>query len=248
MNGIRAVLKKGFWDWFEKESPDVLCLQETKATKKDLEDHVLEPKGYHTVWNSADRRGYSGVVTFHKKKPREIHLGMGLKKFDGEGRLIRSVYRDFDLLNVYFPSGTSGPERLKFKLQFYDAFLDYCDALRAEGKKLVIAGDVNTAHRPIDLKNPKANEKNSGFLPEERAWIDRFIEHGYVDAFRKLYPETVRYTWWTYRFKARDRNIGWRIDYFFLSEDLVKKVKDAFIQTEVTGSDHCPIGLELKAQ
>jgi exodeoxyribonuclease III len=247
VNGVRAVLKKGFWDWFETESPDILCLQETKAQPDDLHDGILEPPGYHAVWNSAERKGYSGVVTFSKEKPKSVALGIGVPKFDMEGRVIRTEHDGFDLLNVYFPNGTSGPERLQYKMDFYDAFLEHCESLRSEGKKLVIAGDVNTAHKPIDLKNAKANEKNSGFLPEERAWIDKFVAHGYVDTLRINHPEPDQYTWWTYRANARQRNIGWRIDYFFVTEDLVTKVEDAFIQPEVMGSDHCPVGLEIRA-
>ncbi len=247
VNGVRAVLKKGFWDWFEAESPDVLCLQETKAQPENLHDGILQPAGYHAVWNSAERKGYSGVVTFSKRKPKSVFLGIGIERFDVEGRVIRTEFKDFDLLNVYFPNGTSGPDRLKFKMEFYDAFLDHCESLRKAGKKLIVTGDVNTAHKAIDLKNAKANEKNSGFLPEERAWVDKFVAHGYVDTFRALHPEPDQYTWWTYRANARERNIGWRIDYFFVTEDLVKKVKDAFIQPEVMGSDHCPIGLEIRS-
>lgn len=247
VNGVRAVLKKGFWDWFEAESPDVLCLQETKARPEDLHDGILEPAGYHAVWNSAERKGYSGVVTFSKKKPKSVSLGIGIERFDVEGRVIRTEFKDFDLLNVYFPNGTSGPDRLKFKMEFYDAFLDHCESLRKKGRKLVVTGDVNTAHKAIDLKNAKANEKNSGFLPEERAWVDKFVAHGYVDTFRLFHPEPDQYTWWTYRANARARNIGWRIDYFFVTEDLVKKVEEAFIQPEVMGSDHCPIGLKIRS-
>ncbi len=246
VNGIRAVLKKGFLEWFQAEAPDVLCLQEIKAHPEQL-DAELVSEGYHAVWNPAQRKGYSGVATFTKKKARSQILGMGIERFDVEGRIIRTGFANFDLLNVYFPNGTSGDERLQFKMEFYDAFLDHCEALRKEGKKLVITGDVNTAHKAIDLKNAKANEKNSGFLPIERAWIDKFIEHGYVDTFRLFHPEPDQYTWWTYRANARARNIGWRIDYFFVTEDLVPKVKDSFILPEVMGSDHCPIGLDLRS-
>ena len=247
MNGIRAAVKKGFLQWLQEESPDILCLQETKAREVDLGEEVCPPDGYRAVWNSAARKGYSGVAILYKKKPGAIHLGMGIDRFDVEGRIIRLEYRNFDLLNVYFPNGTSGPDRLQFKMEFYEAFLEHCESLRAQGKKLVITGDVNTAHNPIDLKNPKANEKNSGFLPEERAWIDRLIEQGYVDTFRRFHAEPDQYTWWSYRFNVRKRNIGWRIDYFFVTEDLIAKVKDAFIQPQVMGSDHCPIGLDLRS-
>ena len=198
-------------------------------------------------WNPASRKGYSGVATLSRKKPKAVHRGMGIERFDCEGRILRHEYPGFDLLNVYFPNGTSGDERLQYKMEFYDAFLDHCESLRADGKKLIVCGDVNTAHREIDLKNAKANEKNSGFLPQERAWVDKFIAHGYVDTFRLLHPdEPEQYSWWTFRANARERNIGWRIDYFFVTGDLTKKVKDAFIAPEVMGSDHCPIGLLLK--
>ncbi len=247
VNGMRAALRKGFMDWFHSEAPDMMCLQEIKATPNDLPDEMVTPEGYHSIWNPAQRRGYSGVAVLSKKKPKKYHLGMGIEKFDMEGRIIRAEFKDFDLLNVYFPNGTSGSDRLKYKMDFYDAFLDHCESLRQKGKKLVITGDVNTAHKPIDLKNPKANEKNSGFLPEERAWVDKFIAHGYVDTFREFCQEPDQYTWWSYRFNVRKKNIGWRIDYFFVTEDLMGKVKDSFIQPDVMGSDHCPVGLNLQA-
>ena len=246
VNGLRAVLKKGLLEWIEKESPDILCLQETKATPEQVDDGLLPPEGYHAAWNPAKRRGYSGVVTFSKKKPKSITLGMGIEEFDIEGRILLSEYSGFDLLNVYFPNGTANLERLDFKMRFYEAFLNHCQGLRKSGKKLIIVGDVNTAHAVIDLKNAKANEKNSGFLPEERAWIDKLINHGYVDTFRELNPGKIQYSWWAYRFNARARNIGWRIDYIFVTEDLKKKVLGAFIEDQIHGSDHCPVGLTLK--
>ncbi|QPJ60649.1 MAG: exodeoxyribonuclease III [Candidatus Nitronauta litoralis] len=247
INGIRAATKKGFADWVKKESPDIVCLQEVKAEVNQVPKEVLEIEGYQMDWNPAQRKGYSGVATFTKKKPKAVHHGMGIERFDSEGRILRHEFAKFDLFNVYFPNGTSGPERLQYKMEFYDAFLQHCEDLRSEGKNLVICGDVNTAHQAIDLKNPKQNEKNSGFLPEERAWVDKFLSHGYIDTFRQLHPdESDHYSWWTYRANARARNIGWRIDYFFVTPDLVKQVQDAFISPEVMGSDHCPIGLKLK--
>ena len=248
VNGLRAVVKKGFFEWLTLEAPDVVCLQEIKARVEDLDKNLLNPKGYHTLWNPAERKGYSGVAVFMKKKPAVFHKGMGIERFDSEGRIIRVEFKDFDLLNVYFPNGTSGSERLQYKMDFYDAFLDHCEDLRDKGKELVITGDVNTAHKPIDLKNPKANEKNSGFLPEEREWVDKFINHGYVDSFRTFNQQPDQYTWWSYRFNVRAKNIGWRIDYFFVTEGLMKKVKHSFITPEVMGSDHCPIGLDIKAK
>jgi exodeoxyribonuclease-3 len=248
VNGLRAVVKKGFFDWLESEGPDVVCLQEIKARTEDLDEKILNPKGYHAFWNPAERKGYSGVAIFTKKKPVAVHLGLGIERFDCEGRVLRIEFKDFDLFSVYFPNGTSGEERLQYKMEFYDAFLDHCEELRGQGRELVITGDVNTAHKPIDLKNPKANQKNSGFLPKERAWVDKFIEHGYVDSFRAFNEDPDQYTWWSYRFNVRAKNVGWRIDYFFVTEGLMKKVKDSFITPEVMGSDHCPIGLDIKAK
>ena len=248
VNGLRAVVKKGFFDWLESEAPDVVCLQEIKARTEDLDENILNPKGYHAFWNPAERKGYSGVAIFTKKKPVAVHLGLGIERFDCEGRILRIEFKDFDLFSVYFPNGTSGEERLQYKMEFYDAFLDHCEELRGQGRELVITGDVNTAHKPIDLKNPKANQKNSGFLPKERAWVDKFIEHGYVDSFRAFNEDPDQYTWWSYRFNVRAKNVGWRIDYFFVTEGLMKKVKDSFITPEVMGSDHCPIGLDIKAK
>tara|TARA_B100000686_G_scaffold288359_1_gene314432 strand:- start:1231 stop:1971 length:741 start_codon:yes stop_codon:yes gene_type:complete len=245
VNGVRAAIKKGLLDWINEESPDILCLQETKAAPEQVDYGLLPPKGYHAMWNPAQRKGYSGVVTFSKKKPKSVALGMGIEEFDVEGRIVRSEYPGFDLLNVYFPNGTSCSERLDFKIRFYNSFLEHCQELRKSGKKLIIAGDVNTAHMAIDLTNARANEKNSGFLPKERAWIDKFIAHGYVDTFRVMNPGKIQYSWWAYRFNARARNIGWRIDYFFVTEDLKKRIKDAFIADQVKGSDHCPVGLTL---
>lgn len=245
VNGIRAILKKGFMQWFREVSPDILCLQETKASVDQLGDEIVNPEGYGSGWNSAERKGYSGVVTFSKKKPVKVHYGMGIDRFDNEGRIVRHEFKGFDLLNIYFPNGTSGPDRLRFKLDFYDAFLKHCEGLREKGKKLIICGDLNTAHKAIDLKNPKANEKNSGFLPVEREWVDKFIAHGYVDTFRVFNQEPDQYSWWTYRAGARKRNIGWRLDYFFVTEDLMKRVKSSVITPEVMGSDHCPVGLEI---
>jgi exodeoxyribonuclease-3 len=247
VNGLRAVARKGFLDWLAEESPDVVCLQEVKAREVDVDDSLVCPEGYHAYWNSAERKGYSGVLTYTKKKPDNIFRGMGIERFDIEGRIVRLEFPEFDLLNVYFPNGTSGDERLQYKMDFYQAFLNHCQSLRAKGKKLIVTGDVNTAHKAIDLKNAKANEKNSGFLPIEREWMDRFVAHGYVDTFRLFHPEPDHYTWWTYRANARPRNIGWRIDYFFVTEDMVDQVQDAFIHPHVMGSDHCPLGLEILA-
>lgn len=245
VNGIRAVQKKGFIDWLQKESPDVLCIQETKAHPDQLKSDLLEPAGYQTYWNSPERKGYSGVAIFTKEEPHRIWYDFEHMGIDLEGRIIAADYSDFFLFNIYFPNGKKDDIRLKYKMAFYEAFLNYAEELKSQGKKLMICGDVNTAHTEIDLARPKQNETVSGFLPIERRWIDDFISHGYVDTFRHFSKEPDHYTWWDMKSGARDRNVGWRIDYFFVSENLISSITDAFIMPEVTGSDHCPIGVIL---
>lgn len=246
VNGIRAALKKGLLDWLKKESPDVLCLQETKAHPDQLSPALLNPPGYHTFWNAAVRKGYSGVATFAKEKPVSVRTGFDAPGFDEEGRVVQTEFSKFTLLNIYFPNGKASEERLRFKLEFYEEALKYFERLRKKGKKLIITGDVNTAHHAIDLARPKENETISGFLPEERAWIDKFLARGYLDTLRVFNKEPNLYTWWDLKTAARDRNVGWRIDYFFISEDLKPNLKDAYILPEVMGSDHCPVGISLK--
>ncbi|HHT63725.1 MAG: exodeoxyribonuclease III [Bacillota bacterium] len=246
VNGIRAVLKYGFLDWVLKEQPDILCLQETKIQEDQLTDEIKNIPGYQSYFSFAERKGYSGVVTYVKEEPLSVKCGIGNPKFDCEGRILITEYPEFTLFNIYFPNGQKDEIRLRYKMEFYDAVLAYCDELVQQGKKLVICGDFNTAHKEIDLKNPKSNEKRSGFLPEERAWMDKLVSHGYVDVFRWLHPDLVKYSWWSYRFKAREKNVGWRIDYHFVSQNLLSQVKGAEILDEVFGSDHCPVVLELK--
>lgn len=246
VNGLRAILKKGFMEWFKDKSPDILCLQEIKSSKDQLKGEIVEVEGYHAHWNSAQKPGYSGVVTLSKEEPLDVQFGIGTERFDTEGRLIRTKYPDFTLLNVYFPNGKMSDDRLKFKLDYYDTFLQFIEVLRKQGEELIITGDFNTAHKEIDLANPKENEKYSGFLPIEREWMDKFESCGYIDTFRYFHPEGEQYTWWTYRFKARERNIGWRIDYFFVSPGLIDKIEDSIILKDVYGSDHAPILLRLK--
>ncbi len=246
VNGMRAVLKKGFMEWFKREAPDILLVQETKSKVDQLPPEVVNPEGYYAYWHDAEKPGYSGVATFTKIKPLEVQFKVGVEEFDREGRIIITKYPWFTLFNIYFPNGKQSEERLRYKLRFYDFMLEYWLELRKKGEKLIIGGDLNTAHKPIDLKNPKANEKYSGFLPIEREWIDKFLSHGFIDTFRYLYPDKVQYTWWTYRFNARARNIGWRIDYFFVSEDLIDLVEDSYALDDVMGSDHCPIVLKLR--
>ena len=246
VNGIRAVHKKGFLDWFDKEETDVLCLQETKAHLEQLPKKLVNVSGYESYFHSAERKGYSGVATYTSIEPNEVFEGMGIEKFDVEGRLQRLDFDDFTLLNIYYPNGGRDDERLRYKLDFYDAFLDYTNDLRDQGFNLVICGDLNTAHKPIDLARPAANEDVSGFLPVEREWVTKFLDNGYVDTFRMLHPdEKDKYSWWSYRTRARERNVGWRLDYFFVNEEFKDKVKASYIMADVMGSDHCPICLEL---
>ncbi|MCX5681465.1 MAG: exodeoxyribonuclease III, partial [Candidatus Omnitrophica bacterium] len=243
VNGIRAVEKKGFLDWFQKESPDILCVQETKCHPDQLEDDLLKPKGYKTFWSSAEKKGYSGVAIFTKKEPKSFSQVLGKKEFDCEGRQLILDFGNFVLLNIYFPNGGAGNKRVPYKMKYYDKFLQTVDALKRKGKDVIVCGDVNTAHAEIDLARPRENEENTGFLPEERAWVSKFISHGYVDTFRHLHPqEPNHYTYWDYKTGARARNVGWRIDYFFVNGGFLPRVKSSFILKDVLGSDHCPIG------
>lgn len=246
VNGLRAVMKKGFIGWVESDNPDILCIQETKLQEVNLDEELKNLNGkYKSYFSHAQKKGYSGVATFTKYEPLSVKYGFGVEKFDTEGRILITEFKEFILLNIYFPNGQMNEERLKFKLDFYDALLEYCNALKKENKKVIICGDYNTAHTEMDIKNAKANEKTSGFLPIERLWIDKFISNGYTDVYRYKYPEKIEYSWWSYMFQARDRNVGWRIDYHFITNDLLFNVKDTRILTEVVGSDHCPVTLEL---
>jgi exodeoxyribonuclease-3 len=245
VNGIRAAARKGFWDWLAANAPDILCLQETRIQPDQRTRKMRQPPGYHAFWVDAVRKGYSGVATFSGEEPKAVRGGFGLAHFDVEGRVLLTEHPGFTLLNVYFPNGQRGYERVLFKIEFYDALLAFCDGLRAEGHRLVVCGDYNTAHQPIDLARPKENETTSGFLPEEREAVSRWLDRGFVDVYRHLHPDAEEYTWWTYRFNARARNIGWRIDYFLVDEPLVPRVREARVLGDVMGSDHCPIELEL---
>jgi len=248
VNGIRAVAKRGDWKFFEQVNADIFCIQETKAEPGQILEEVRNPKGYHSAFSwSKVKKGYSGVGVYSKEKPIRIIDGLGVKEFDDEGRLLEVHFKDFVLWNVYFPNGGGGAHRIDYKMRFYDAFLARIDVVRKAGKSIVFTGDVNTAHEAIDLARPKENEKNTGFLPEERAWLDEVVSHGYVDVFRKLYPNKIGvYSYWDMKTAARNRNVGWRIDYFFVSQDLMPKVKECRILSDVYGSDHCPIELVLK--
>lgn len=249
VNGLRAALDKGVWRWIQQENPDVLCLQEIKARPDQIasiyHDQFNPP---YIFWNPAERPGYSGVATFSNQSPLSVDYGIGKKEFDLEGRVIRTKYPRFVLFNIYFPSGQRGYDRVEFKLDFYAHLLEICDHMHQAGEKIIICGDFNTAHSEIDLRYPKQNQKTSGFLPEERAWIDTYLSHGFVDVYRVIFPERVEYTWWTYRMNARRNNVGWRLDYFLVSEALVPNVLDVIIHGDVTGSDHCPVTLVIDTE
>lgn len=247
VNGIRAVHRNGFWESFLKGTkPDIFGLQETKASPEQLTEELVNVAGFSAFFASSQmKKGYSGVALYSKTEPLQVIYGMNQPEFDMEGRLIGAEYPDFWLLNVYFPNGGRGPERIDFKLRYYDEFLAFCEKLRKD-KPVIFCGDVNTAHEEVDLARPKENEKNTGFLPEERAWIDEVINAGYVDVFRHFNPNRKEvYTYWDNFTHARERNVGWRIDYFFVSAELIKKVKKAEIHTEIYGSDHCPVSITL---
>jgi exodeoxyribonuclease III len=247
VNGIRAIQKKGFLDWLAREKPDILGVQETKAHPDQLDAFLMHPAGYETHWAwSTVKKGYSGVAIFTKEKPLSIQRGFGVKKFDEEGRVLIAEYPGFTFLNIYFPNGKMGDERLKYKMDFYDETMKFTKALKAKGKNVIISGDYNTAHKAIDLARPKENENTSGFLPSERAWLDKWVADGQVDIFREFNKEPGHYSWWDMKTGARERNVGWRIDYHFVTRDLVLRVRSATILKDVVGSDHAPVLLELK--
>ena len=246
VNGIRAVAKKGFHDWFKNENPDILCIQETKAWEEQLDDSLTKIDGYNSIFCQGERKGYSGTALYTKEKPISVERGFGIEEFDNEGRIIVAEYKEFTLYNIYYPNGKKDAIRLKYKLDFYEAFQKHAVKLLKKGRKIIICGDVNTAHKEIDLARPKANETVSGFLPEEREWINRFLAEGFIDTLRMFNDKPEVYTWWDMVTRARDRNVGWRIDYFYISENLRKNITNAFVLSDIMGSDHCPIGIEMK--
>lgn len=247
LNGIRAATTKGFINWLEEESPEVICIQETKAQIDQMPTFELNSIGYDCYYFSAQKKGYSGVAILTKTKPDQVTYGMGIEKYDNEGRFIRADYGDLSIISVYHPSGTSGEERQDFKMQWLTDFQNYIHELSKTRKELIICGDYNICHREIDIHDPKGNAKNSGFLPEEREWIDGFINSGYTDSFRHLYPETKdKYSWWSYRHNSRAKNKGWRIDYCMVSDSIKDRIISADILSEVKHSDHCPVSLTLK--
>ncbi|MDZ7672696.1 MAG: exodeoxyribonuclease III [Halanaerobiales bacterium] len=245
VNGIRAVTKKGFFDWIEDEGPDILTLQEIRIQEEQISNKLQNIDSYYSYFNYGKRKGYSGVALYSKIEPNKVENGLGIKRFDQEGRVIKAFYDDFVLMGIYFPNGKRSNERLNYKLDFYDEVLKQAEDLKKEGHSIIISGDYNTAHKEIDLINPEQNKNVSGFLPIERKWLDKLINHGYVDTFRHFNPKKEKYSWWSYRTRARERNAGWRIDYHFVSEDLLDNLKKAVIHEDVMGSDHCPISITL---
>ena len=251
VNGIRAVEKRGFCEWLAGAGPDILCVQETKAEPGQLSDSLKNPVSrdgvvYRSYWASALKRGYSGTAIYTKVEPLDVRF-FGIKKFDDEGRVLQAFYRDFVLISAYFPNSQDGGVRLSYKLDFCAAMLELCGTIASEGRSLILCGDYNIAHKPIDLARPKENEGNPGYLPEERAWMDLFTGSSFIDTFRHFHPgEPGKYTWWSYRQGARPKNIGWRIDYFCVDSPFVNRLKSSEIMRDVTGSDHCPIKLTVE--
>lgn len=245
VNGIRAAHKKGLIDWLSDESPDILCIQETKAQPEQVGDNILRPEGYFSYWYSAQKKGYSGVAIYTKQEPNHVEYGCGIEAYDNEGRIIRADFDDFSIMSVYIPSGSSGDERQAIKEVFLEDFYQYIQELRKEVPNLIISGDYNICHKPIDIHNPVSNKNSSGFLPHEREWVTKFIDSGFVDSFRKFHEEADHYTWWSYRANARARNKGWRIDYQMLAEPIADKCVGASILPDVKHSDHCPIKVEM---
>ena len=259
INGIRSIIGQNpsrrydkvtkenkLFAYLEKEDPDILCMQETKAFPDQIDEDKRSPEGYEAFYNSCSfKKGYSGVGVYTKIKPQEVHNGFGIEKYDREGRVIQMDFGDFVLFNVYFPKGYADHERLDYKLDFYDDFFKYVDTIRAKGREVIISGDYNTAHKEIDLARPKQNTGTSGFIPVERERLDRLVETGWVDTFRMFTEEGGHYTWWSQRGRARENNVGWRIDYHFATEKIAGKIKDAYQQPEQAGSDHCPVVIKL---
>ncbi|MDX1940921.1 MAG: exodeoxyribonuclease III [Saprospiraceae bacterium] len=245
LNGLRAALNKSFAAWLETHQFDIVCVQETKAQRDQVDHAPFEKLGYYDYWHSAEKKGYSGVATFTKAKPDRVIEGCGMAKYDSEGRILRTDFGDWTLLNCYFPSGTTGDIRQGFKMEFLDDFYNWVEELRKERPKLIIVGDYNIAHNEIDIHNPKGNQKTSGFLPEERAWMTKWFGNGFVDSFRYLNPDKIEYSWWSVRFNSRASNKGWRIDYQSVSNNLKDKLIQSYHIGDATHSDHCPVFLEI---
>lgn len=247
VNGIRAVSKKEeFWDWFDNADADIINFQEVRATQDKIPEKLADVEGFHQSFNEAEKKGYSGVGTYSKIEPLEVVKGLGVEELDSEGRVLRIKYPDFYLYNIYFPNSGMNAKRLDFKVDFCNALLEQLVELKNNGENVVITGDYNIAHHPIDVYNPKNCEGKSGYLPEERAWLDELEKAGFVDTFRIFDEGENNFTWWSYRTKARDRNAGWRLDYFYVNEEIRDNVKSAEILSDIYGSDHCPVTLELE--
>lgn len=246
VNGIRAAISKGFIDWMKAEKPDVLCLQEIKASPEQVGVFELEEMGYHHYWYPAQKKGYSGVAIFSKEKPKNVSYGCGEKIYDDEGRIIRADFTGYSVMSVYHPSGSSGDDRQAFKMRWLDFFYDYAHQLKTKHPNLVLSGDFNICHKAIDIHNPISNAKTSGFLPEEREWMEKFINSGFIDSFRVFNQNPHQYSWWSYRAGSRGKNLGWRIDYNLVSDALEKQLVQAAILPDAMHSDHCPVVVELK--
>jgi exodeoxyribonuclease-3 len=246
VNGIRACQKAGFLTWLDESQADVVCLQETKAFPEQLDELLKNPAGYKTFWNPAQKPGYSGTAIYTKIEPKEVHYGMGVPRFDLEGRVLTAEFSDWVLINAYFPNSQRDHARLPYKVEFCQAIHRYCNTFRAQGKAVVLCGDLNIAHKEIDLKNPKTNVDNAGFLPQERAWLDYFVADGYVDTFRKFNTNPDQYSWWSYRPGVREKNIGWRLDYHLTGVESADRLIGAEIHPQTRGSDHCPVLLKFR--
>jgi exodeoxyribonuclease III len=246
VNGLRSCGRGGFGKWFAAQEADVVCVQEIKANKEQLASDLLNPKKYHSFWHSAEKPGYSGTAIYTKKEPLDIRYGIGRKDIDREGRVLAVEFKNYIVINTYFPNSQRDHARLPYKLSFCEAFHKFTEKELARGKSIFICGDMNIAHHEIDLKNPKSNKKNAGFLPEERAWMTQFLDSGYVDTFRHFEKGPDHYTWWSNRPGVRQRNIGWRLDYFIANADAQARLKAVVHQHKIMGSDHCPVALEIK--
>lgn len=247
VNGIRAAIQKGFISWLAEQAADIICIQELKAEREQVDTQEIEALGYHIYWHSAQKKGYSGVAIFSKIKPNHVEIGCGIEKYDSEGRVIRIDFEHVSVMSVYMPSGSSGDERQAFKMDWLADFHAYVTKLRTQIPHLIISGDYNICHRAIDIHNPKGNATSSGFLPEEREWMENFIQNGFVDTFRLIRSdEPHQYSWWSYRAGARGKNLGWRIDYHLASDKLKERINNAYILPDAMHSDHCPIVVQLK--